>query len=514
MTSCLAFLSTITRVYNEALDTDEIEDREYAYGSENNLAVTFYDGKLYGIWDTEDGYDYSVTVKSDSGETEYDDGSAYMSDGKIALCDAGYVFSDKFELILDKTAEKATSSSTQSYEYDYNGLSAADYDKYTATCAAGFSDIDYYIATRSEWFDFWSYIIIFRENSEYNDGAYEISSDVYMAYPYEDLYTTTTDVATLYSYEVYSAIDAYEDSAAYSYSYDVDDTGVYGSLSLKFYYGTAPKYTSQTAKYYTNATKSGDAAHYRTNDASTPRTYAIDSVSKTVSVSSSDQLYYALKKGYRPVPEEGSNAYYLYDKMKSVLAQIISDGDTQATKTHYIYDYIVDTVLYDYDFIENVYGSSTVGTYQLFSYRSLYLEGVFGMASDGTFADKDRIAICDGLSKAFLCLATIEGVECKKISGTVSDEGHAWNKVKIDGTWYMVDTTWGNSLDEASGKEYLSHDYLLVPDDSRHVESPYYSYPAATKRYSFGSEDIDNDPSDGNDKNSLFPTNPFRRFSA
>ena len=112
-------------------------------------------------------------------------------------------------------------------------------------------------------------------------------------------------------------------------------------------------------------------------------------------------------------------------------------------------------------------------------------------------------------------MATIEGVETLKISGTVNDEGHAWNKVKIDGTWYMVDTTWGNSLEKDTNNEYLSHKYLLVADDKSHKETPYITYPSATTRYNFGTE-VDNSP-EGSDNNvrPWLPGFPrFPQFSA
>ena len=80
-------------------------------------------------------------------------------------------------------------------------------------------------------------------------------------------------------------------------------------------------------------------------------------------------------------------------------------------------------------------------------------------------------------------MTQIEGIESIKVSGTVNGDAHAWNKVKINSRWYLVDTTWGNKLDGT--KEYLSHDYLMVADDLRHKEDKWYYYPAATGKYGY-----------------------------
>ena len=512
MTSCMALLSTIEMVYNSALDTESIEDREYAYGDANELSVTFQDNKMYAVWDASSARTYKLSVRNGEDITVIDESSPNYSLGKIDLSASGFNFNQHLFLYLDVTQTGLYSKNTKQIKYEYKGIDADTYDAYTKPVSAGFSEIDYYIANRAEWFRFWSYLVIFRENYKYDNGIYEVNSKVYMAYDYLSLYHTD-DIGSAFGYEVYSAIDAYEDSAAYNYNYDVSDDGKIGNIYFKFLYDFDPQYTSSSGDTYVNATEKISDIHYSLKAKEEERTFPIDSVKKTVSVSSSDQLYFAIKMGYRPIPVPGSNADYLYERMRSILSLMLTDEMTDVQKVHAIYDYIVDTVVYDYDFTDNIYVKENISTNQLFSYRCLYMEGVFGLMNGNTFDETKRVAICDGLSKAFLCMAKIEGIECLKISGTVNGEGHAWNKVKIDSVWYMVDTTWGNNLDNNNNKEYLSHEYLLVPDDSRHEESEYINYPDATVRYNFGVS-VDNDPTDDNIRN-WFPVFPGRpRFSA
>ena len=476
-TSCLPILAAVGGIifnYSDRLS----ENRIIVYGDENDLSVTFRDDKMLAIWDQNAAYSYTLTV------TKGDESSEFVSEtGSVDLTEAGYSYRDDLKLDL----VKSRGTGTINYSYTYHALSDHDYKTYAKVVDAGFTEIDRYIATRAEWFDFFSYLVIFREGAE--DGTDEdgtpfrlVDTYCYLAYNY----TAFSEYAGLSAEEcleneVCSAIDAYEDSASYAYSYSLESDEKTARLYLKFYYDNSPNLETDTAERYVNSTKPTDRAHYSLSVRHT-RNFSIDTVEKTIPVMTSDQLYFALKKGYRPLPASGSTADLLYVKMRFILSYINSDLNTDEEKLHYIYDYIVDTVLYDYAFTDDVM-KKTDDSQTLFRYKCLYLEGVFGMQEDGTFDESKRVAICDGLSKAYMCMATIEGISCLKVSGKVNDEGHAWNKAKVGGNWYMIDTTWGNSLSDHANVEYLSHDYFLVKDDAKHVENPYLTYPAATKNY-------------------------------
>ena len=58
--------------------------------------------------------------------------------------------------------------------------------------------------------------------------------------------------------------------------------------------------------------------------------------------------------------------------------------------------------------------------------------------------------VCETYAKTYDYLCGLVGIECITVTGyagTTSDDmgGHAWNIVQIDGVWYTVDTTWGDS---------------------------------------------------------------------
>ncbi len=492
LSSCLAILggilSGVDTFFNfvENFGTETLPEN-VVYGSINELAVGFNNGNMVAFWDDYYGYDYALDITKNEKTVYYSEkeeaDSGYFSDGSFDLKSAGYIYSDSLILRLYFFADEVSVEPVLGAEYEYRPISETYYNQYTSSVGYNFFTIDYYIATRYELFEFFSYMIIFRPQAKYtrekNDRYYLVDQNIFIAYDFTSIYKNVSK-EDAFTYEITSAIAAFEDSAAYNYAYTLNDDSS-ADIKLKFYYDADPVSITNTYTTYENALSKSDPVHYVIGQ--NTRVFPIDSRSNSAKVSSTDQLYFAIKKGYKPLCEPGSNADYIYNKMRSVLSEINKDSMPIPTKVHNIYDYIVNTVIYDYEFVNITLKKSGEDSISVFTYKCLYMEGVFGFTDKKKFSAAECVAICDGLSKAFLCMAQMEGVECIKVSGTVSGDAHAWNKVKINSRWYLVDTTWGNKLD--GKKEYLSHDYLMAADDTRHVEDKWYYYPPATGKYHF-----------------------------
>ena len=192
---------------------------------------------------------------------------------------------------------------------------------------------------------------------------------------------------------------------------------------------------------------------------------------RQVSVSTSDQLFYAFEHGYMPVPVKGSVAERMLNKAKTVARNIIDDDMTDVEKLAAIYLWLVEDVSYDY-------GAFHSQTKEWSLYTAYYLEGVFDYGA----------AVCDGISKAYCVLAGLENITCVRVTGEIANGGggHAWNKVLIDvdgdgeKEWYVSDATWANTLfNVGSGTsiEILNLKFFLTTDADKMAEtSATYNY--------------------------------------
>lgn len=94
-------------------------------------------------------------------------------------------------------------------------------------------------------------------------------------------------------------------------------------------------------------------------------------------------------------------------------------------------------------------------------------------------AIKSKKAVCYGYANLFKTLCNLTSMECEVINGTAKtrlidigqhpgDINHAWNAVKIDNEWKLIDATWGAGyLDVTTGKfikEYTSMYFCADPE--------------------------------------------------
>ncbi len=81
----------------------------------------------------------------------------------------------------------------------------------------------------------------------------------------------------------------------------------------------------------------------------------------------------------------------------------------------------------------------------------------------------DHASVCQGYSYATQYLLERLGIPCTTVTGTAEGEPHAWNLVFLDGDYYYIDTTWGNSqyvnrndleMEEIIPYKYVDYDYF------------------------------------------------------
>ena len=135
----------------------------------------------------------------------------------------------------------------------------------------------------------------------------------------------------------------------------------------------------------------------------------------------------------------------LLEFAQSIISKIVSPTMSDYEKVLTIHDYIINTTTYDYDRLNN-------GTIPDSSYTAA---GVL----------MNKIGVCEGYSEATKLLLNLIGIECEIVTGTASNNvAHAWNIIKLDEEWYMLDTTYDDPITFDNGKrvETLSYDYFNV----------------------------------------------------
>lgn len=155
-------------------------------------------------------------------------------------------------------------------------------------------------------------------------------------------------------------------------------------------------------------------------------------------------LTHYLNAGYK----EGRLAFGLDEVTDSkckayVIAHQITDPTmSEREKIKAVHDWIIQNTSYDYD----RYLSKTV------PHSSHTMAGVM----------QYKIAVCDGYTRTFQFFMDVLGIPCKCQSGS----GHAWNIVKVDGSWYRVDCTFDDPVYLYNGvrRETLTYNYFMLPE--------------------------------------------------
>lgn len=117
-----------------------------------------------------------------------------------------------------------------------------------------------------------------------------------------------------------------------------------------------------------------------------------------------------------------------------------AEGMSEKEKELFVHDFIVRNVKYD-------------------KLKKEYSHEIIGALGNG-------VAVCEGIAKAVKILCDKLGIWCIiALSENNPDKGikyrHAWNIVKIDGTYYHLDATFDNTLTKG---EVIRYDYFNIGD--------------------------------------------------
>ncbi len=139
------------------------------------------------------------------------------------------------------------------------------------------------------------------------------------------------------------------------------------------------------------------------------------------------------------------------DKKVNEIIEKANTYKTQYEKVLFVYDYIVENTVYDYETADKLDTEEAKTT--IYPAQTAY-----GCLVEGN-------AICSGYSEAFQLILQKMGILCGNAFGKDKEEGvaHQWNFALLDGEYYFFDVTWGDTQNQdGTATDYKSYEYFGI----------------------------------------------------
>jgi hypothetical protein len=161
-----------------------------------------------------------------------------------------------------------------------------------------------------------------------------------------------------------------------------------------------------------------------------------------------------------------------YDSIKSLSRKITSGVTTETKKLDAILYWVTDNIEYDVvNYHRSISGQRIYPDFAIQQTDSIEWEKAYDNAVASITVSR-RKAVCDGYARLFKSLCKHAGIQCIVVAGKAKTflderlEPHAWNAVRLDGKWQLVDPTWASGYvngDSFTKKRDLFY-YLTSPE--------------------------------------------------
>lgn len=191
-----------------------------------------------------------------------------------------------------------------------------------------------------------------------------------------------------------------------------------------------------------------------------------------------DTLEKVLYIGYDDADTTEAKRKELAEKVAEITSEIITDGMSDLDKELAINAYLCDNAVYDDGALE----SAAENDFK-------YVDEIYNDSFTAYGVLMNNVGVCASYSAAFKLLADAAGLESIVVTGYLEGNlPHAWNKVKLDGAWNIVDAT-NNDNDVIQNALFNLSDtaaYSMLVEDDRFVLDSYlydYEAPSDDKEY-------------------------------
>ncbi len=169
-----------------------------------------------------------------------------------------------------------------------------------------------------------------------------------------------------------------------------------------------------------------------------PQHFWLDLSSGSYSYSYSGSTVLSVVLKYSLTGSALTEAQSAFASAAAAMLEGLHAGMSEAERERILHDRLVEAVSYDTTFekphIYNAYGALVGHT-----------------------------AVCEGYARAMQFLLYQAGIQCLIATGESKGESHAWNVVRIDGSYYHLDPTWDDPISRANFP-FISYAYFNVTD--------------------------------------------------
>ncbi len=163
-----------------------------------------------------------------------------------------------------------------------------------------------------------------------------------------------------------------------------------------------------------------------------------------------------------------------FEAAKRIAAEVTHEGMSDYEKVLAINEYFRINASYDFDSM-----STNVEDFSTLSEQFMDSHSPYGIICK-------NYGVCESYSEAFCLTARYAGLEVMNEIGALYGGGHEWNRVKVDGSWCVLDVT-NNDTDFIINGLFNVTDAqvagVLVPDNSAIMNQGNYVANDATKEY-------------------------------
>lgn len=168
-------------------------------------------------------------------------------------------------------------------------------------------------------------------------------------------------------------------------------------------------------------------------------------------------------------------------KAQEITDSIITDDMNDFEKEEAINTYLCENASYDETIYDYINKDGSISEDVLYKNADSFLP--YGILVN-------NVGVCESYAESFLLLARNAGLDAVIETGNLDGIAHEWNRVKIDGQWYVMDVT--NNDNEKLPNAYFNlsdaaADEILIPDKKAISSEVYGDYTAASgeKEYYF-----------------------------